>query len=244
MIGKRPDPRKIDRETDQEMEDLVVTKKLVWRVGSLVPVAPMAAVVLAAVALTGCDATKKQLGLTKNAPDEFTVVTKAPLVIPPDFTLRPPRPGAKRPQEITPRQDARETVVEAAGGARATQVRTASAAQAALGAAGSRPAATTTVTMAPAATAETALLREAGALDADPNIREQVNRETTQLAEKDSSFADRLIFWQAKIPPGSTLDAEKEAQRLREAAATGASPNEGDTPVIVRRKRGWLEGIF
>jgi len=33
------------------------------------------------------------------APDEFAVQRRAPLVIPPDFALNPPRPGAPRPQE-------------------------------------------------------------------------------------------------------------------------------------------------
>jgi len=33
------------------------------------------------------------------APDEFAVQRRAPLVIPPDFALSPPRPGAPRPQE-------------------------------------------------------------------------------------------------------------------------------------------------
>ena len=32
-------------------------------------------------------------------PDEFAVSRQAPLVIPPDFALVPPRPGAPRPQE-------------------------------------------------------------------------------------------------------------------------------------------------
>ena len=35
-------------------------------------------------------------------PDEFTVVGRAPLVIPPESDLRPPRPGEPRPQEIDP----------------------------------------------------------------------------------------------------------------------------------------------
>jgi len=52
--------------------------------------------------MTGCEGIKEQLGLNKKAPDEFTVITKAPLVMPPDFTLRPPRPGAEPTQETSP----------------------------------------------------------------------------------------------------------------------------------------------
>src|ERR1051326_866829 len=44
--------------------------------------------------LSGCDALRNAAGLNKKSPDEFAVTTKAPLVIPPDFNLRPPTPGA------------------------------------------------------------------------------------------------------------------------------------------------------
>jgi Protein of unknown function (DUF3035) len=36
----------------------------------------------------------------KRSPDEFAVTKEAPLVMPPDFTMRPPRPGAPRPTEL------------------------------------------------------------------------------------------------------------------------------------------------
>ncbi len=53
---------------------------------------------------------KEDLGLAKVAPDEFSVITRAPLSVPPDYTLRPPRPGTSRPMEISTRDDARQTV--------------------------------------------------------------------------------------------------------------------------------------
>ncbi len=33
-------------------------------------------------------------------PDEFAVSRQAPLVVPPDFSLAPPNPGAPRPQDV------------------------------------------------------------------------------------------------------------------------------------------------
>ncbi len=42
------------------------------------------------MALSACSGVKKQLGLTKQSPDEFKVVARAPLSLPPDFSLRPP----------------------------------------------------------------------------------------------------------------------------------------------------------
>ena len=44
--------------------------------------------------------------LNRERPDEFAVQRQAPLVIPPDFELVPPQPGAPRPAEGTAAQDA------------------------------------------------------------------------------------------------------------------------------------------
>ncbi|HLV08159.1 MAG TPA: DUF3035 domain-containing protein [Croceibacterium sp.] len=44
--------------------------------------------------------------LSRERPDEFAVQRQAPLVIPPDFELVPPQPGAPRPAEGTAAQDA------------------------------------------------------------------------------------------------------------------------------------------
>ena len=37
--------------------------------------------------------------LSRERPDEFAVSRQAPLVVPPDFSLTPPNPGAPRPQD-------------------------------------------------------------------------------------------------------------------------------------------------
>lgn len=37
--------------------------------------------------------------LNRGRPDEFAVTRQAPLVVPPDFALTPPNPGAPRPQD-------------------------------------------------------------------------------------------------------------------------------------------------
>jgi hypothetical protein len=55
----------------------------------------VAALCAAAVTLGGCGSSM----LDRKRPDEFAVSRQAPLVIPPDFALVPPQPGAPRPQE-------------------------------------------------------------------------------------------------------------------------------------------------
>ena len=66
-----------------------------------------ASALLAGLGLAGCQSTQQALGMTKVTPDEFRVVTKAPLVVPPDYALRPPAPGKPRPQELQPESAAR-----------------------------------------------------------------------------------------------------------------------------------------
>ena len=54
------------------------------------------------------------VGLDQPGPDEFAVESRAPLTIPPDYDLRPPKPGAPRPQEATAAEKARR-VIDTAG---------------------------------------------------------------------------------------------------------------------------------
>jgi hypothetical protein len=171
---------------------------------------------LALLLLTGCEGVKRDLGLSPTPPDEFSVVTKAPLVLPPDFSLRPPEPGAARPNALSPRTAAQAALIGSNG-----QAGTSGPSQ-----------------------GEQALLTLAGAQGIDPNIRSTVNQETVGLIEDSTSFGERLMFWQDPSPYGSVVDPAKEVQRLRENAATGKTVAEGDTPTIKRRRKAPLEGLF
>lgn len=182
--------------------------------------------VAAILVLSGCEKTRSVVGLDKQAPDEFAVVTRAPLSLPPDFGLRPPKPGALRPQEGSVRNQARDLLIGGAGTAsRSNAVKDA--------------AATGKISR-----GEAALLASAGALNTDPSIRSVIDRETSALVDADDSLLNKVIFWQEQEPQGTIVDADKELRRLREASAVGEPPNKGEVPVIKRRERGILEGIF
>lgn len=56
------------------------------------------------------------MGLAPTAPDEFAVESRAPLTIPPDFDLRPPQPGAARPQEVAAADKAKKAIDSAGPG--------------------------------------------------------------------------------------------------------------------------------
>jgi hypothetical protein len=104
----------------------------------------------AAVLLSGCSSLKG----SKKSPDEFAVTKEAPLVMPPDFSLRPPRPGAPRPTELNAQGQALEALF---GPGAALPQRSAG---------------------------EQALLDRAGAGKASPDIRSTISDDGTIVADK------------------------------------------------------------
>jgi hypothetical protein len=64
-----------------------------------------------ALSLGGCSSAARVLGMDKVTPDEFRVVSQAPLTVPPDYSLRPPAPGEPRPQELQPESAARAALL-------------------------------------------------------------------------------------------------------------------------------------
>jgi hypothetical protein len=182
-------------------------------------------VLLAAVAvlLGGCEETKRALGQTKQAPDEFAVYQRAPLSLPPNYNLRPPSPEQERPQSVNPRDRA-----SAALGQRPRP----------RGSESGKP------NLSALSPGELAMLRITEALEARGEIRSQVNRESTILAAGADSMTDMMLFWQQKSAFGVSVDAAQERKRIEGAKAAGVPLNEGDTPIVMRKKKALLEGVF
>jgi hypothetical protein len=153
--------------------------------------AMVGAVAAALLAAGGCSNLRNTLGLEPKSPDEFNVVRKAPLSLPPDFNQRPPRPGAPRPQELDPRQQA----------------------QAALGGSGVR-----TASASAASSGEAALLRQAGAGRANAGIRNQLT-EDEALVTRDRDFIDRIVSFRRERP--EVVNPTQEQRRVQQQAAIG-----------------------
>jgi hypothetical protein len=66
--------------------------------------------------LAGCNNFKQAIGIEPQAPDEFAVESRAPLTVPPEFDLRPPAPGAPRPQDANPAASAQQAMNAAGPG--------------------------------------------------------------------------------------------------------------------------------
>ncbi len=168
--------------------------------------------------LAGCDTgnLSRTFGLTRDAPDEFAVTTQAPLSMPPDFNLRPPRPGAVRPQQQSERLQAEEALVP----------------QIAL---------TGPPTGAPSP-GQSALLEETGpAVSSD--IRRQVDQDA-RLEQASDSFLDKVLYWRKPDTQNVMVNPQAESQRLRQNAALGQSPDVGTTPTITPKREGWFQKLF
>ncbi len=169
----------------------------------------MTALIIGGLSLTACDKTKEQLNLSKKAPDEFAVVKRAPLEMPPTYALRPPTPGAARPQELNTDQQAREAIL-------GTQEIKAAARQSGV------------------SQGEAVLLQKTGALSVDPNIRTVVDQESSELGEKDMPGIDKLkqMAGQKIDPPAKVVDPVAEAARIKQDKAAGKPITAGKTPSI------------
>jgi len=189
------------------------------------PRAGLLTLAVACLALTACGGVRQSLGLQRTAPDEFDVISRAPLSMPPDYTLRPPRPGAERPQKPDLRGRA-ESVVFGRNRAGGVEMR-------------SRQ-----IEGADRSTGELALMARAGTDKARSDIREIVNRETGVMQLEDRQLVDKLIFWKNPGPTGTVIDAAAEAERIERARAEGEDLTAGETPKITREKRAPLEGLF
>jgi hypothetical protein len=185
-----------------------------------------------ALSLIGCESIREAAGITKEPPDEFAVVTKSPLVIPPDFALRPPKPGASPTNQTSP------TV----------------AAQSALF--GDDPAAAATAITGNYSQEERIVLANSGGANADHSIRKQIASDAKDMEATDDSFTDELLFRTPDPYKGTPLNADAEAQRIHDAGAQGQPPAAGasapgtapvkhdDSATIKKDSGGWFDGIF
>ncbi len=173
----------------------------------------MASLAALALPLGGCSGSQEFLGRSRQSPDEFAVYSRAPLSMPPDFSLRPPGPGATRTQAVAPRKEAKKALL----GPRA-------AARPAKGLVGASP-------------GTISLIRQTGGFKASPNIRATVNRETTIMAEEDKKFTDKIIFWRDPKNPGKTIDPAREERRIRDASSKGDSIGTKKAPAATDERR-------
>ena len=148
------------------------------------------------------------LGMGKNSPDEYLVVQRAPLSLPPNFELRPPTPGEARQQYDNLRRQAERILL---GDERSTSEARSNG--------------------------EKALLSGAGAIDSDPRIRQKIDRENGELVVEDKAFVEEIMFSKNDDGTSLIVDPIAEAERLRRNAAAGLPVTFGESPTIRRKQQ-------
>lgn len=161
----------------------------------------------ALLALTACSGTvQENLGLGKNQPDEFQVVRRAPLTLPPDYSLRPPEPGAPPPSTQDASAQARELLTRQPTPPVDTQQ----------------------------SSVEQALLAQSP-VQAEPGIREILVAENSELLNIDANRFLFILNFQRRAmePEANVLNPVAEAQRLRsvEPATSVVTLRTGSEPL-------------
>ena len=180
-----------------------------------------------AASLAGCDTIRSAAGEGKDSPDEFAVVTKATLVIPPDFNLKPPAAGAAPTNQIAPTQAAQSALFS------------------------SDPNAVAASLPASMSTGERYLLANAGVQNADPAIRQEIASDSAATRAADDSFTSNILFGAGSTPAnGTPVDADAEARRIDAQKAGGAvAPSTPSAPAPAapppaEKSSSWLDDLF
>lgn len=151
-----------------------------------------AALMLAVGALSigGCATIEDTLGLGKSSPDETRVTVQSPLVVPPDFGLRPPGYDGKRGQTVVrPRVTARRSSGAVPNGVAGERSNTPDGAS--LG--------------------ELAVLRQAGALNPPTGVKEYADQQAGQKARLARFFTNKALSQKVdKVPQAYRPEIDKQ----------------------------------
>ncbi|MBV8801046.1 MAG: DUF3035 domain-containing protein [Alphaproteobacteria bacterium] len=142
-----------------------------------------------ALSLSACESIRTAVGANKQPPDEFAVVTKAPLIIPPDYNLRPPKPGAPPLNQVSPTDSAEAALFS-------DDPRTV--------------AGTISGSYSPA---EKMLLAQTGAAAANDSIRQQIAADNSGADSADEGFVNSLLFGSNNVGD-APVDADGEKARI------------------------------
>lgn len=176
---------------------------------------PLALIVLSLVA--GCSNVKRELGVGRNSPDEFAVVKRAPLSLPPEYNLRAPSSEYLPPaSEVS--QQARGVLMTGTSAAASTDAADQSFLQR-TGAAQADP------------DIRSAINRDNG----------YIALQSRTMADRLIFWSDKEA--DLSKMPASIVDATAEAERLEKNKQEGKAANDGNVPVI-EKKQSAFDKIF
>lgn len=185
---------------------------------------------------------KEMLGIDSRAPDEFRVVSRPPLSVPPQFNLMPPAipDGSANPYAADKQAESLVTgkPADAANGSETFVLKNVGTDTVVT------PVEARTVNNTTGSSAEAQFLQNAGADNADPTVRRALVEEkiTKQEEQDDRSWWDWMTFRPEKKE--AVVDATKEAERIQKNQQEGKPANDGETATVKPKDRGVLGYIL
>ncbi len=169
------------------------------------------------LAACGGSSVKETLGIDRRAPDEFRVVSRPPLSVPPQFDLRPPGIEGVDTQSAT-RDKAQAVVLGNDTGAVKADTKVLPVVAKPVG----KPISSSA--------AESGFLQKAGAAEANPNVKRELAEKkiNEQVKHEDDSWWDRVTTIPADKDP--VVKAQDESERLKKNEEEGKPVTEGETP--------------
>ena len=160
----------------------------------------------------GCARSKEALNINSSSPDEFAVIRKKPLVIPPKFNLRPPASSEKELDKKKSINEARNVLV---GSASSNQKK---------------------ANRDDTSKGELVFLAKSGTNSSNSNIRKILQEENSKLASYSNSFVQRLVSSMSGEDKKNLVDPQKEQKRFQEKRSTGEATIKGQQEILIRRK--------
>jgi hypothetical protein len=198
---------------------------------------------LTLTACGGASGIRETLGIDNRAPDEFRVVSRPPLSVPPQFNLRPPSADARSPIIVPADKQARSIITG-----------TPAQSESDIGYDNSVDTAVVPVESASidknnaknkVSTSNSSFLSKIGADKADPKVRGELVEQKLQAQEKKEEGS-----WWSNLNSSSTekkdtlVNAEQESKRIKDNKAANKPVTEGQTPEVKDKDRGLLGNIF
>lgn len=172
---------------------------------------------------------RETLGLNRKAPDEFKVYARPALTVPPEFSLRAPGSETDAPTAVPANQQARSAVLGTAETNPDSLKVDTSVGKVTSG----------KLQASPQSNADAQFLQKAGAANANPDVRKSITQDAENgLVVKDDNY---LISGTTETEP--TVDAIKEAERIKQNKAENKSPAEGESAVTKPKSKGILGTI-
>ncbi|MDD9841722.1 MAG: DUF3035 domain-containing protein [Alphaproteobacteria bacterium] len=161
-------------------------------------------ILLPIIGLAGCGQLADTFGYGKNPPDEFAIIRKSPLIIPPDYQLKPPLTTMEGLQPLPEQNKVRTLLTNAPPPPADTEL----------------------------SEGERKLLMLAGASNSSDSIRAQIDRDGQTVVPKKDNFVERLLGFGKDDVEAFELDRlerETESESMNESETEGEVKSKAET---------------